>query len=76
MEDVSGLKIAAAKHGGRARWSARAIVGGLCFETIVLLAYSADKSWLETGLLIVANLIIAAAYGQRTISPTKPMPSM
>jgi len=29
-------------------------------EVLVLLWFSAEKSWLETGLLIVANLIIAA----------------
>lgn len=54
------LKNRAAINSRRARWYARVIVGGLLFEVIVLLAYSAEKSWQETALLIASALIIAA----------------
>jgi hypothetical protein len=35
------------------------IVGGLLFEVIILLAYSAEKPWHETALLIISALVIA-----------------
>ena len=53
------LKNRASTNSRRARWYARAIVGGLLFEVIILLAYSAEKSWHETALLIASALVIA-----------------
>ena len=54
------LRNTAAINSRRARRYARVIVGGLLFEVIILLVYSAQKSWHETAFLIISALIIAA----------------
>lgn len=53
------LKNIASKAAKGVRFSAWAIVGGLCAEIIVLLIFSAGKSWIETTLLIVCTFVVA-----------------
>jgi hypothetical protein len=60
IDDAGKLRNIVSKSSERVGWSARAIVGGLFAEILILLWFSADKSWFETELLIVSNFIIAA----------------
>jgi hypothetical protein len=60
MDDESALKKEVSGAGRWVRIGAMSIVGGLIFEVILLLWFSAEKTKWETGLLIVATLIIAA----------------
>ena len=54
------LKGVVSKNTRLIRWSAGAIVAGLIGEVLVLLWFSAEKSLVETTLLIATNLTIAA----------------
>lgn len=58
-DDPGKLKNIASANSELVRWSAKVIVGGLIGEVLVLLWFSAERSWLETGLLIITNLVIA-----------------
>ncbi len=58
--DAGTLKNIVSNTAKRVRRSAWLIVGGLGAEVVVLLLYSAEKTWLETALLIICNLAIAA----------------
>lgn len=63
MDERDSLKQSFLRNSQWANLSGWAIVAGLVFEVIVLLWFSKDRSWLETGALIIANLIIAAGVG-------------
>ena len=58
--DEGILRNIVSKTAQRTRLSAWIIVAGLFAEILVLLVYSAEKSWLETALLIICNFIIVA----------------
>lgn len=53
------LRSIAGAAGARVRLSAWVIVGGLCAEIVILLTYAAEKTWLETVLLVGCTLVVA-----------------
>jgi len=63
MDKIGPLKNSFLVNGQRAAIAAWVIVAGLALDIVVLLLFSADKTWIETACAIFATVVIAAGVG-------------